>query len=160
MQLKKLARVGMAAASFALLAAAPSAASSSTAISGAVAPTSTTFTSVRTADGNTVIEGFGTHAWSGGLSGTSTLNVHFVIHSDGQVTYEGHITFTGRTPCGTGTVRFDAQGSGPFPGPLAGTATTIDQGSSTISMHAHTQTVLFLGPAGAFGSYSGDATCG
>jgi hypothetical protein len=107
-----------------------------------------------------VIDATGMHAWSGGFNGTSTVSVHFVIHSDGQVTYEGHIAFTGTTPCGSGTVEFEAQGNGPFPGPLAGKARTIDQASSTISMHAGLDTVLFLGPIGAFGSYSGDVTCG
>jgi hypothetical protein len=151
--------IGALAAALSLIAAAPSTASTSVGVAGSITPTSTTYTSVRSDGGNTIIDGFGTLAWSGDLTGTSVVYVHFVIHADGQVTYEGHITFTGTTPCGSGVVQFEAQGQGPFPGPLAGKATATAQGSSTLAMHVKLDTTLFLTPNGAAGSYSGDVTC-
>jgi len=151
--------IGTAALSLALLAAAPSGASSSISIAGSVTPTSGTLNE-RAADGNIVVDAVGTHAWTGGFTGTSTIDVHFVIHSDGQVTYQGLITFTGSTPCGTGTTQLEDEGSGTFPGPLPGNFTTIDQGHSTVALRANGSNVLFLGPTGAFGTYSGEVTCG
>jgi Protein of unknown function (DUF3224) len=159
LSLTRLAMIGTAALSLALLAAAPSGADSSIAVAGTVTPTSATFNE-RAADGNIIVDAVGTHAWTGDLSGTSTIDVHFVIHSDGQVTYEGHLTFTGSTPCGTGTMYLEDQGRGTFPGPLPGNFTAVDQGSSTLAIHAKGSNVLFLGPAGAFGTFSGEVSCG
>src|SRR5437879_4388345 len=123
LSLRKLSIAGLVAVSLGLAAAAPSAASSSISVSGTALPTSTTYTSVRSADGNTVIDATGTHAWSGSFTGTTVLTTHFVIHSDGQLTYQGFVRFTGSTPCGAGTVAFEIEGSGPFPGPVDGHAT-------------------------------------
>lgn len=157
--LRRLAIIGTAALALALAVAAPSGASSSIAVAGSITPTSGTLTE-RAADGNIVVDAVGTHAWTGDFTGTSTVDVHFIIHSDGQVTYQGQITFTGSTPCGPGTIHLEGEGRGPFPGPLAGKLTTIDQGNATLAMHGNMSDVLFLGPAGAFGTYSGDVTCG
>jgi hypothetical protein len=60
--LRKLAAIGVAAVSLALIGAAPSGAGSSLSDSGSAVPTSTTFTSVRDEGGNTLITGTGTHA--------------------------------------------------------------------------------------------------
>jgi hypothetical protein len=158
--LRRLAIIGTAALALALAAAVPSGgANSSIAVAGSITPTSGTLTE-RAADGNIVVDAVGTHAWTGDFTGTSTVDVHFVIHSDGHVTYQGQITFTGSTPCGTGTIHLEGEGSGPFPGPLPGKLTTIDQGNSTVAMHGNVSDVLFLGPTGASGTYSGAVTCG
>jgi hypothetical protein len=157
--LSKLSVIATAAVVAALAMAAPSGAGSSIAIAGSIVPTGATLTE-RAADGNVIIDAVGTHAWTGGFTGTSTVDVHFVIHSDGQVTYQGLITFTGTTPCGPGTIQLEDEGSGTFPGPLPGKFTTIDQGNSTVAIHANGSNDLFLGPAGAFGTYTGEVTCG
>lgn len=156
---RRLAAAGFLALMVGLTAAAPSGASSSISVAGSIAPTSATFNE-QPADGNLVVDAVGTHSWTGSLVGTSTVTTHFVIHSDGRLTYQGHITFTGSTPCGTGTIDLENEGSGTFPGPLSGRLTTIDQGSSTLAMHLNGTSVLFLGPAGAFGTYTGEVTCG
>ena len=157
--LKRLAAGAVLATSIALAAAAPSGATGSIAVAGSVIPTSAALTA-RTADGNVILDGSGTHAWVGSLTGTSVIDVHFVVHSSGIVTYQGFLTFTGTTPCGTGTVHFVSSGSGPFPGPITGQATTIDEANASVPLHAQLDVVLFLTPAGAVGTYSGNVRYG
>jgi hypothetical protein len=149
----------LAAAVFALAAAPPSGAAESITVAGSVVPTSAALT-VRTADGNTLISGSGTHAWTGSLTGTSVIDVHFAVHPAGKVTYHGFLTFTGTTPCGTATVHLVSFGSGPFPGPITGHATTIEQAGASVPLHAQLDVVLFLTPDGAAVTYSGDVRCG
>jgi hypothetical protein len=157
--LKMLAAGALAAVSIALATAAPSGATASISVSGSVVPTSAALTA-RTADGNVIFDGSGTHAWTGGLAGTSVIDVHFVVHSSGIVTAQGFLTFTGTTPCGTGTVHLVTSVSGPFPGPITGQATTIDEADASVPLHAELDVVLFLTPAGAVGTYTGDVRCG
>jgi hypothetical protein len=107
-----------------------------------------------------IIAGSGTHAWTGSLTGSSVIDVHFVVHPSGIVTYQAFLTFTGTTPCGTGTVRLVSSGSGPFPGPITGQATTIDEADASVSLHAELDVVLFLTPGGAVVTYSGDVRRG
>jgi len=156
--LRRLTAGAVLASAIALAAAATSSATGSIAVAGDVLPTSTNLTT-RTAGDNLLFDGTGTHAWAGSLTGTSVVDVHFVVHPSGVVTYQGVVTFTGTTPCGTGTVRLNATGSGPFPGPLTGTSTTIDEGGASVPLHAELDTVLFLTPAGAVLTYSGEAHC-
>ena len=155
---RKLAVAALVAACTALAAAAPSSAAASIAVSGDVVPTSATLIP-RFADGNVLIDGFGTHAWTGSFTGTSVVETHFVIHSSGLVTVQAFLTFSGSTPCGAGTVRFAAAADGPFPGPITGHAVTIGQGATSVPIHANLDLVLFLLPAGAFVTYSGDVHC-
>ena len=157
--LKKLALAALLAASIALAAAAPSRATESIAVAGSAVPTSTALTA-RTADGNVILDGSGTHAWTGSLTGTSVIDVHLVVHSSGIVTYQGVLAFTGTTPCGMGTVHFVSSGSGPFPGPITGQVTTIDGAEGSVSLHANLDVVLFLTPDGAFATYTGNVRCG
>jgi hypothetical protein len=156
---KRLAAGALLATAIALAAAAPSGATASISVSGSAVPTSATLTA-RTADGNVILDGSGTHTWVGSLTGTSTIVVHLVEHPSGIVTYQGFLTFTGTTPCGTGTVHFVSSGSGSLPGPITGQATTIDEANASVRLHADLDVVLFLTPAGAVGTYTGDVRCG
>jgi hypothetical protein len=157
--LRKLWIAALTAAVFALAAAAPSGAAGSITVAGSAVPTTTNL-NLRTADENTLFSGSGTHTWTGSLTGTSVIDVHFVAHPSGNITYQGFLTFTGATPCGAGTVHFVSSGSGPFPGPIAGQATTIDQADSSVALHGRLDLVLFLTPAGAVATYTGDVRCG
>jgi hypothetical protein len=107
-----------------------------------------------------IFSGSGTHAWTGSLTGTSVIDVGLVVHPSGILTYQGFLTFTGTTPCGTGTVHLVSSGSGPFPGPITGQATTVDEADASVPLHAELDVVLFLTPAGATGTYTGDVHCG
>jgi hypothetical protein len=157
--LRKWPLAALAAAFVTLVAAAPSGATGSIAVAGSLIPTSADLT-VRTADGNLIFAGSGTHALTGSLTGTDAIDVHFVVHSSGIVTARGLLTFTGTTPCGTGTVHFVTSSSGTFPGPITGQVTTVDEADSSIPLHANLDVVLFLTPAGAVGTYTGDVRCG
>ncbi len=143
----------------ALVVASPAAARVSTTVAGTAVPTSASF-AARVAGDNVLIDATGTHAWAGSFVGTSTITTHFVEHADGTLDFQGFITFTGSTPCGTGTVTFNAAGQGAFPGPISGHMTAIDQAGDSVSLHANLNLVLFLTPAGAVASYSGDVACG
>jgi hypothetical protein len=156
--LKRLALVGAVAACLALAAAAPSSATQSIAVSGDVVPTSATLIP-RLAGGNVMIDGSGTHVWTGSFTGTSVVETHLVIHPSGLMTVQAFLTFSGTTPCGSGTLRFTAAADGPFPGPVTGHAVTIDRDAASVPIHASLDLILFLTPAGAVVTYSGDARC-
>jgi hypothetical protein len=156
--LRKLSVAGLAAAAIALAAAAPSSSTPSIAVSGDAVPTSATLIP-RFAGGNVLFDGSGTHAWTGSFTGTSAVKTHLVIHSSGKLTIQAFVTFTGSTPCGSGTVRLAAAGNGAFPGPVTAYATTIDRADASVPIHANLDLVLFLTPAGAVLTYSGDAHC-
>jgi hypothetical protein len=128
-------------------------------VGGSLSPTSAILVP-RAAGENLVFDATGTHAWAGSFTGTSTIETHFVVHNLETLTYEGVVTFTGATPCGTGTVQFNVSGSGPFPGPAEGHAVTVDRDGSTVATHAHLDTSLILTPAGAVVTYTGDVRCG
>jgi hypothetical protein len=112
----RLALVALAASSLGLAAVAPSRAAASIPVSGSVSPTSATLTP-RIADGNVTLDGSGTHDWVGDLTGTSSIVVHLVEHSSGLITYQAFLTYTGTTPCGTGTVYFVSSGHRAVSGP-------------------------------------------
>ncbi len=159
LSLKRLAAGAVLATAMALAAATPSGATPSIAVAGSALPTGATL-SARTADGNLIIEGSGTHVWTGSLTGTSVIDVRFVVHSSGIVTYQGFLTFTGTTPCGTGTVQLVSSGNGPFPGPITGQATTVNEAEASVALHARLDVELFLTPFGAVATYTGDVHCG
>src|SRR5262245_40488620 len=115
----------------ALAAAAPAPAAPSSPAAGSFRPTGQTLT-VRTVDGYTIVHEIATHAWSGTLTGTGVVDVHFVVSPSGFLTFVGLVTFTGTTPCGAGTVRLLTAGSGPVPGPITGTVDTIGGGPAPV----------------------------
>ena len=156
--LSRLVIAALAVVSAALAVTAAAGASPSIPIAG-TALQGTASLSVRSAGGNLILDGTGTHVWTGSFTGTSVIAVHFVEHSDGTVTYQAFLTFTGTTPCGTGTVHFVSSGSGPLPGPVASRTMTVDEADATVPIHATLDGTLFLGPAGADVTYTGSAHC-
>ncbi len=154
----KLAVTTLAAATVALL---PGGALAATPIpvSGSLVPTSAIYSPPRMADGNIIVEGHGSHAWTGSFTGTSTVDVRIVERDSGQATFLGFVTFTGSTPCGTGTVRFVTVGGGQLPF-LSGSIVTIDQGAASLPLHANLNLSAFLNSVGAaFVTYTGDVHC-
>jgi len=145
----------LATAAVALAAAASSAASPPVEISGDLIPTSATL--VPGQEGaNVVLDGVGTHAWTGSFTGTSSIAVELVVHPSGVSTFRATVTFTGTTPCGPATIRFLTTGSGRLPF-LAGTAETIGPND----VRAELDVSVVLDPAhGAFVHYTGHVNCG
>jgi hypothetical protein len=151
---RKTIATALATASIALAAAAPAAASQAIEVSGDLVPTSTTL-APREVGENLVLEGVGTHAWSGGLIGTSSIAVELVVHPSGVSTFRAVVTFTGNTPCGPATLSFVTTGSGELP-LLAGHATT----TGPDDVRAELDVSLVLLPEGAYVHYTGDVHCG
>src|SRR6266404_718057 len=158
--LRRMSIALVAAACVAFAIAAPSGAGDSISVSGGATPTNPSPLVPRVAGENFVFDAVGTHAWTGDFTGTSTIDVHFVVHDLQSLTYQGFITFTGTTPCGTGTVKFASSGEGAYPGPIYGKATTIDASDASVAVHAQLDLVLFLPPAGAVVTYAGNVRCG
>jgi hypothetical protein len=155
---RKLAVTALAAAATIALLPGGVAAATPSPASGSIVPTSAIFNPPRAADGNLIIETSGTHAWTGTFTGTSTIDVRLVERDSGQATFQGFGTFTGSTPCGTGTMSFVTAGSGQLPF-LTGRAVTIDQAAASLPVHANLNVSVVLTPLGAFVTYSGDVHC-
>ena len=156
---KRLIVAALAALTVTLAVAAPSSATRPAPVNGSLLPTSANFYPNPLPGGNVLVGFTGTHSWTGSFTGTSTIEGSLVQTPTGQITYLAFITFTGSTPCGSGTVNFVTTGSGPLPGPVNGRAVTIDQAHGSVRIHASLQTVLFLGPQGASVTFTGDAHC-
>lgn len=140
-------------ASIALAAAAPAAAAPIQ-VSGDLVPTSATLVPTQLG-ANVVLDGVGTHAWTGGFIGTSSIEVELVVHPSGVSTFRGIATFTGTTPCGPATVRLITTGTGQLPF-LTGRAETVGPND----VRAQLNVSLVLDPTrGAFVHYAGDVHC-
>ena len=77
------------------LASAPGASAAPLKASGTLTYTSSTFNSVRTAGGNTIIDLSATVAYTGTLTGTSTLHGRLIFHPNGRANFHDVETFTG-----------------------------------------------------------------
>lgn len=113
-------------------------------------------TSVREADGNTIMEGTIIVAYSGTLEGTGTGSFHWVIHPDGQSEFRDAGVFVGSVgDCGTGSVPIQGEVDGSLAA-YTGRLNTIDEAADPAGVHLD---VSFDG-SGAFSTYSGTYTCG
>jgi hypothetical protein len=90
-----------------------------TSASGTFTTTSATFNSVRSADGNTIIDLSATLAYTGTFNGTSTLHGHLIFHPNGSANFQDTETFTGAVNGVPGTVTFNLTGTA-RPGAAAG----------------------------------------
>jgi hypothetical protein len=151
---RKTVAAAIATASLALVAAAPGIASPPIQVTGDLIPTTATLVPGQLG-ANFVLAGSGTHVWTGGLTGTSTIEVELVVHPSGVSTFRGDVTFAGSTPCGPATMRFITTGSGELPF-LSGHAETIGPND----VRAELDVTLVLLPTGAFVHYTGDVHCG
>jgi hypothetical protein len=111
-------------------------------------------TNPRIADGNVVAD-FAQHAViTGTFTGTVDVVGHIVIHADGRTDIAGFVTFTGSTPCGAGTVVFEANShTVAVVGP--GHAATVDAASNTADIRSEDE-LAFAGPTF---TYSGTYHC-
>jgi hypothetical protein len=126
--------------------------------SGTAQATSLVFTDVRSADGNTILEGVQQGVIGGTLTGTWAERFRLVVHPDGATTFHSFLTVAGTADgCGVGTIRFvvDGQGEGPV---TEGRFRTIDQNETTVSVHAVLDFVAFV-PTGTI-TYTGTYDCG
>ena len=78
--------------------------------SGTFTYTSSTFNSIRSAGGNTIIDLSATVSYTGTFSGISTVQGTLIIHADGSANFYDVETFTGTVNGVTGTVTFNLTG--------------------------------------------------
>jgi len=145
------------AAATAVVAAQPAAAAHPQA-SGTAHVTSLAFNDVRSAGGNTILEGVQQGDISGTFTGTFVEQFRLVVHADGTTNFHSFLTVVGTAGgCGAGTIRFvvDGQGEGPV---TEGRVRTIDQNDTTVNVHAVLEAVVFV-PTGTI-TYTGTYTCG
>jgi hypothetical protein len=92
----------------------------------------------RAAGGNTIQDFIFVRDVTGDITGTVTSTFRGVLHPNGQFTFEGRSTYTGTTPCGTGS--FDTGFAGNNIGTTfsTGQAQSVDGGRNS----AH---ILFTG---------------
>jgi len=110
----------------------------------------------RIADGNRFLDVTASGTLTGTFSGGFTYSLAEVVHEDGSVNFHGFGTFTGTTPCGTGTTAFEDNGSGPATFIVTGHLAKVDQAESTAKVHS----VIDFAQVGPTFTYSGTFSCG
>jgi hypothetical protein len=140
----------------ALVATTAAAASPPTLASGTVGNTSSTFNSVRAADGNLIIELSATAAYTGTFTGTSTINGRLIVHADGSASFHDVEIFTGTVNGVPGTVTFELNGSNDAALEVQATATIIDASGELAGLHGVLHEVgTVVIPTGPVGTYTG-----
>jgi hypothetical protein len=137
--MNRTAFLGMVVAAVAVLLPAMAAAAPPTQFTSSAVVTSAIVASSRAADGNTFYVVDGTIPSTGTLSGTFVGVSQQVVFADGSGGDHVKYTFTGSTPCGSGS--FEISGAGKLYGenqPVdseTGHFTSVDNASNTIGIH-------------------------
>src|SRR6266540_4301142 len=132
-----------------------------TTVSGTFTYTSSTFNSIRSAGGNTIIDLTATVSYTGTFSGTSTVQGTLIIHADGSANFNDVETFTGTVSGVPGTVTFKLTGRNDSAGVIRATDAIVGATGELAGLHGvltEVGTVPSLnGPAG---TYSGQIQFG
>ncbi len=147
-------------ATVALVAAPGAVASPPTAANGTFTYTLSTFNSIRSAGGNTIIDLSATAAYTGTFSGTSTINGTLIIHADGSANFRDVEIFTGTVNGVTGTVTFNLTGRNGPSVDIGATDTIVSATGDLAGLHGVLSEVATLGVNGPFGTYSGQIQFG
>jgi Protein of unknown function (DUF3224) len=127
-----------------------------TAASGTVGNTSATFTSVREAGGNLVIELTATRAYTGTFEGTSTLGGTLILHADGSADFHDVEVFTGTVNGVQGTVTFELNGRNDGDLAVRSTSTIVAATGGLVGLHGVLHEVgTVVIPTGPVGTYAG-----
>jgi hypothetical protein len=110
----------------------------------------------RIAGGNTFLDVTASGALTGAFSGAITYRVEEVVHADGSINFHGFGTFTGTSPCGTGTTAFVDTGSGPTTFVATAHLGTVDDAENTAALHAEIDVAQVFPTF----TYSGTCHCG
>jgi hypothetical protein len=112
-------------------------------------------TNVRQADGNVLADETQSGLVTGTFTGTIQSTGRLIIHADGRVDVYAFVTFTGTTPCGSGTVLFVGSDQ-TRAGAGSGTVRTVDAAANTVPIHS-VDALALVGPAF---TYNGTYHCG
>jgi hypothetical protein len=126
--------------------------------SGSFTYLSSTFNSVRSAGGNTIIDLSATVSYTGTFTGTSTVEGTLIFHADGSANFHDVETFTGTVNGVSGTVTFDLTGrNGPGFTDFHATETIISVSGGLDGLHGvlNWEGVTLRMPNGPLGMYSG-----
>jgi hypothetical protein len=124
--------------------------------SGTVGNTSATFNSVRTADGNVIIDLSATATYTGTFSGTSTIEGTLIVHADGSATFHDVEIFSGTVNGVSGTVTFKLNGGNDSGLASHATATIVDATGDLAGLHGVLHEIgTVVIPTGPVGTYSG-----
>src|SRR6059058_1073176 len=138
------------------VAASGAAASPPISASGTFTYQSSTFNSVRSAGGNTIIDLSATVAYTGTFTGTSTLHGTLIFHTNGTANFHDIETFTGTVNGVPGTVTFNLNGSADAALAVHATATIIGASGDLAGLHGVLHEVgTVIVPTGPVGTYSG-----
>ena len=139
------------------LAWAPGASAAPLQASGTLTYTSSTFNSVRTVGGTTIIDLSATVTYTGTLTGTSTLHGQLIFHPNGRANFHDVETFTGTVNGVPGTVTFNLKGSSDPGLVVKASATVVDATGELAGLHGVLfQSAVVLDTAvGPVGTYTG-----
>lgn len=127
-----------------------------TPVSGTFTYTSSSFDSIRSAGGNTIIELTAAVFYTGTFTGTSTVHGKLIVHADGSANFHDVEVFTGTVNGVPGTVTFNLSGSNDSALNVSATSTIVRATGGLAGLHG----VLRMAgtvqiPAGPVGTYSG-----
>jgi hypothetical protein len=124
--------------------------------SGTFTYTSSTFNSIRSAGGNTIIELTATVVYTGTFSGTSVLEGKLIVHADGSANFHDVETFTGTVNGVPGTVTFNLTGRNDSSLAVHATATIVSASGGLAGLNGVLREVGTVQiPTGPVGTYSG-----
>jgi hypothetical protein len=156
-------------ATVALMAAPGAVASPPTEASGTFTYLSSTFNSIRTPGGSTIIDLSATVSYTGTFTGTSTVQGTLIFHSGGtgvqfppwRANFHDVETFTGTVNGVPGTVTFNLSGSNDPTGALKATATIVSATGDLAGLHGVLSEVGTVpAPSGPVGTYTGQIQFG
>ena len=123
--------------------------------SGTLTYQGATFTGMRQAGGNTIIDLTATVAYTGTFSGTSTLSGTLTLHPDGTANFHDIEVFTGTVNGVAGTVTFALNGRGDASSVVSATAAIVSATGGLAGLHGvlHEDAVILdplVGPVGTY----------
>jgi hypothetical protein len=130
-------------------------------VSGSFTYTSSTFNSIRSAGGNTIIDLSATVSYTGTFTGTSTLQGTLILHPNGTANFHDVETFTGTVNGVPGTVMLNLNGRNDSTGAVQATDTIVSATGELAGLHGVLSEVgTVLGPPGPVGTYTGQIQSG
>ncbi len=121
--------------------------------SGSFTETGMTILSVRSADGNTIIDESASLALTGTFTGTEAGVATLIVHPDGSGNFAAFITFTGTVNGVSGTVVFRTVGTFTAAGSAEGIDTIVSGTGNLANLHG--QDTFQANVATGTGTYSG-----
>ena len=137
--------------------------------SGTFTYVASTFNSMRTVGGNTIIDLSATVSYTGTFTGTSTVHGTLMFHSDGtgaqfppwRANFHEVEIFTGTVNGVSGTVTFDLRGSNDPTGALKATDVIVSASGGLAGLHGVLSLVGTVpAPSGPVGTYTGQIEFG